>query len=406
MNEVIIAFFTIATIMALGFIGDAISKRVLLPNVIFLILLGILFGPVLNLFEHDSLMAAIPYVAPLVLTFVSFEAGMGLDIHEVIEYGKRTLILSIMGFIFSTVAVGSLLHFTLNIRWAYALLMASAWSGVNLTIVDSIYKFLAIKKETYTALTMIALTDDPLVIISTLTILRYIILKNMNFESLLISLISNLSTSFFIGTIIGITWLSILYYFKRGEYTYTFTLAAILLVYSLSEFLGGTGAIAVFIFGLILGNYHSIVIALKLDISIDELNVLNNLIKKFHSELTFMIRSFFFTFIGLIYIFTGYFVLFLGLAICALLHVTKYAATKIGTLRSPIASDLNIMGLIVGQGAASAAMSTLPLVYDLPQATTFASIAFNVILFNNITSIILPYLVTRLQKTRKQMNKI
>jgi len=400
MSEVVILFSTIAAIMALGFIGDAVSRKILLPSVIMLMILGIIFGPILNLFPYDFLIAAIPYIAPLTLVFISFEAGMGMDVYKVIHQSRRAALLSILGFFLSMIAVGSLLRFALNIRWAYALLMASAWSGMNTAIVNAVCKYLRVKEETYVTLTMISLVDDPIVLITTLTILNYILLGGMGSRDILFILTANICTSIFLGAILGLVWLNVLYFFRKGEYTYTFTLAAILFVYSLTEILGGTGVIAIFLFGLVIGNYGSIVKALKLKISVNELAQLKSLTEKFHSEVTFMIRSFFFTFIGLIYVFTGVFALFLGLACSAVLHLTKYVAAKIGTFRSPMASDLPVMGFIVGQGAASAAMSTLPLVYNLPYAAAFTSLALNIILINNITSITLPYVSAKLAMKR------
>jgi len=400
MSEVIVVFSMVAAIMALSFIGDAVSRKVLLPSVIMLIILGIVFGPLLNIFPYDSLIAAVPYIAPLTIAFISFEAGMSMDVYKVIHQSKRAAFLSVLGFALSMITVGAFLRFALGIRWAYALLMASAWSGVNMAIVNAVCKYMKVQEETRVTLTMISLVDDPLVLITTLTILNYVLLGGVGSGEIMLKLSSNVCTSIFLGVIFGLVWLNVLYLFRKGEYTYTITLAATLFVYSLTEILGGTGVIAVFLFGLIIGNYRSIISAFRLRIRVDELSTLESSIEKFHSELTFMLCSFFFTFIGLIYVFTGVFELFLGLACCFLLHITKYVAAKIGTFRSPIASDVPVMGFIVGQGAASAAMSTLPIVYNLPYATVFTSIALNVILSNNITSIVLPFLATKLAKRK------
>lgn len=45
-------------------------------------------------------------------------------------------------------------------------------------------------------------------------------------------------------------------------------------------------------------------------------------------------------------------------------------------------------------------MSTLLLVYNLPYAAAFTSLALNIILINNITSITLPYLSAKLAMKR------
>lgn len=115
MNDTLFIFSIIAAIMALGFIGDAISRRTLVPSVIMLMVLGIIFGPILHLFPYDSLIAAVPIVAPLTLAFVSLEAGMSMDVQMALGQSGRVVILAILGFAFSMIAVGSLLRFVLGI---------------------------------------------------------------------------------------------------------------------------------------------------------------------------------------------------------------------------------------------------------------------------------------------------
>jgi cell volume regulation protein A len=153
MNEALVAFSVIAAIMVLGFIGDALSKKVLLPSAVMLMALGIIFGPVLHLFPQDLLLGAIPYVAPLTLVFMSFDAGISTDISVALSQGKRAIPLALLGFVFCMFPVGVFLHFALGIRWAYAFLMASAWSGTNIIIVSTVFKYVKVQKETHAAFT-------------------------------------------------------------------------------------------------------------------------------------------------------------------------------------------------------------------------------------------------------------
>jgi len=395
LTDVIVAFSAIAAIMILSFIGEVVSRRVLLPSVILLIVLGIICGPALHLFEYDALVAFVPFIAPLTIAFIGFEAGMKMDIYEVMEQSKRAFLLSILGFVFGTVTVGFFLHYFLGVEWSYAFLMASAWGGVSTATVDTVCKHLRLSEKTRTTLIMTSLADDSIVLISTLTILNYILLGEIGIRESILILASNICTSIFIGVLAGLAWINLVYLTRKAEYTYTFILAAILFVYSITEILGGTGGIAIFIFGLMLGNFRSVTSALKLRMNKKELSAVVVQIENFHSQLTFIIRSFFFTFIGLIYVFTGIVELLLGLAVSIVLHLTRFLAVKIGTFRSPLASDLPAIGFIVGKGVASAAMSTLPLAYNLPNASFLASTALNVILFINVISIVLPFLLSK-----------
>ena len=396
-----VVFLAAAVIMAISFLGDVLSRKIMLPSVILLIALGVVFGPVLGPglgLDHSSLVEVVPFLAPLTLTFIAFNAGMHMYIHEVLEYSRRAIVLSILGFLLSTILAGVFLHFAFSLRWAYSLLLASAWGGVNTATIVTIGKHLKISGKTITTLTISSLIDDIIVLVTALTILNYMTAGGTSFDDVSLALVRNICISLFLGVVAGIAWLNVLYLARKGEYTFTFTLAALLLVYSLTELLDGTGVIAVFLFGLVLGNSASLCKFLKLGVDADQLSRLRRSIMTFHSELTFILVTFFFTFVGLIYVFTSVSDVILGLVISLLLHGARYVAVKIGTWRSPLASDLPAIGLIVGKGAASAAVSTLPLAYELPNTATFSSIALNVILFTNIVSIILPFMVVRLHR--------
>ncbi|MCW3980310.1 MAG: cation:proton antiporter [Candidatus Bathyarchaeota archaeon] len=396
--------FTAAIILALSFLGDMLSRKVMLPSVILLIVFGLLFGPLFGPLlglDRSSLVDVLPLLASLTLIFVAFDAGTHMNIREVMEQSYRAIVLSILGFILSTTAIGFFLHFAFSLRLAYSFLLSSAWAGVNTATVVAVSRHLSISGKTLTTLTISSLIDDIIVLVTALTILSYMTVGGTGFDVISLTLIRNICVSVFVGVIVGIAWLNILHLSGRGEFTFTFTLAAVFLLYSGTEMLGGTGAIAVFLFGLILGNSESLCESLKMRVDIGQLSRLKKSIVKFHSELTFILVAFFFTFIGLIYVFTGIFDLVIGLIISLLLHGIRYITFSLGTWRSDLAVDLPAVGFIVGKGATSATVSILPLAYGLPNTTMFTSIALNVILFTNILSILLPYLASHASATKK-----
>jgi len=55
MIDIAVIFYTVAVIMLLSFIGEIVSHKILLPNVILLVILGMVCGLVLHLFEHEAL---------------------------------------------------------------------------------------------------------------------------------------------------------------------------------------------------------------------------------------------------------------------------------------------------------------------------------------------------------------
>jgi cell volume regulation protein A len=395
LSEVILAFSTVAAIMALSFIGTAISRRMLLPNVILLIIAGILVGPIFNILDPISLSSIVPYLIPLTIAFIGFESGLKTELSEVMARSGRALVLSVLGFILSTVVVGLFLHSAFEMRWAYSFLLSSAWGGVSTATVTAVCKHLQASEETVTTLTVSSMVDDLLVFVCALTILNYITLGGLTPYEISLDLIGNISISFFLGVVIGILWLNVLYYSRSGEFNYTFTLAAVLLVFSGTEILGGTGGIAIFLFGLILGNSQPLARLFRMRVDMDELDELEDRITKFHSELTFILTTFFFVFIGLLYVYTGLLQVLLGLFISILLHATRLVAVRVASWRSDLSYDYPAIGLIVGKGATAAAVSALPLAANLANAELLSGIALNVILITNIISIVLPVLAGR-----------
>ena len=399
MSEISFVFSTIATIMILSFIGYIISRKVLLPNVILLIFTGILCGPVFHLFNVESLYNMVPFLTSLTLIFIGFDSGINMNISEVFSQSGRAIFLSIIGFLVSTITIGFFLHFVFKLGWSYSFLLSTAWGGVSTATVSAVCNHLKMKQKTLICLTMSSLFDDLIVVVTALTILNYISLGGMSLYEISFTLIRSISLSFFIGIIVGIVWLNISYLSRKTKYTFTFTLAALLIVYSITEYLGGIGGIASFIFGLILGNSKAVINLFKLKMDFQQMAEIQSLMTKFHSELTFILSTFFFVVIGLLYVYTGLFELLLGFIISLILHITRLVSVRIAIWKNyDLTSDYPAIGFIVGKGAASVTVSSIPLAYNLPNAELLMSIAINVILLTNIISIILPVLASRYLK--------
>jgi len=79
MIDIITVFYVITVIMLLSFIGEVVSRKILL------IALGIICGPVFQIFDHDSLKGMVSIIAPLTIAFIGFESGLKMDFYEIIE---------------------------------------------------------------------------------------------------------------------------------------------------------------------------------------------------------------------------------------------------------------------------------------------------------------------------------
>lgn len=64
----------------LGFAADVLARKFGFPDVLWLVLLGILFGPLLKVISFNEVLAFAPYLGIAALSLILYDAG--LDMHS------------------------------------------------------------------------------------------------------------------------------------------------------------------------------------------------------------------------------------------------------------------------------------------------------------------------------------
>ena len=177
-----------------------------------------------------------------------------------------------------------------------------------------------------------------------------------------------------VGSLVGIAWLNVLERVKGKSNTYMLTLAVLLLTFVVARSLGGTGAISALFLGLIVGNGPSIakILKLKYTSSVDES------VRGFHGQISFLIRSFFFVFTGLLFSYSSFIPVLFGLLLAFVFLGLRFAAVKLSFLKSAKDSE-TLMTIMLPRGLAAAVLASLPLTSGVPNSQDFPEIAFIVI---------------------------
>jgi len=90
-------------VIFLGVAGEAFFKKTGIPDVAFLMILGVIIGPVFGIIQPDAVIQIVPYFAALALIIIMFDGGLNLDIKHVIKTAHFSVTLAILGFILSVV---------------------------------------------------------------------------------------------------------------------------------------------------------------------------------------------------------------------------------------------------------------------------------------------------------------
>jgi cell volume regulation protein A len=172
------------------------------------------------------------------------------------------------------------------------------------------------------------------------------------------------------GIIIGLLWSEVLNILWARPFNYIMTIAALFPVYIFSEnYIGNAGgAITALAFGLAVNNHNYMyrVFGWKRRLKVNKFRI-----REFNQEITFLVKAFFFVYIGLIVSLSVDYAI-LGAGVVALMLATRYAvATGVGSLLRFSMGEKVLSRLIFLQGTSALVMSQLPRIWD-PEMAVFA----------------------------------
>ncbi len=394
-------FAVAAAVILIGFVADIFFKRTGVPSVLFLILLGVMIGPVLGLISQSLILPALSTIAELTLIMVLFYGGMDIKIKTLLQIGNRILV-QVMIYVFTSAALIAIFaNYILGWGWIQSLIFGAILGGeLTPAVIVPVSRGLRLPEQTIAFLTLeSALT----VIFTVILFVTFIGLYQTGTLSLL-SVASSLISSFSIGIVIGLglalLWLFTLNYVKKYKYTYVLTVGLVLLTYVLTTVVGGSGLLSVLVFGVILGNNAFVGDLIKKSIDLDWLE---NRLADFQDEISFLLETIFFVFLGLIFSIALNSVVFgilAGGAITLILVSTRALATTTSTFRSALSNDKKIITLICALGVTPATLAILSIGYGIPHANSYVQLVTYVIIFTNIVTTLGAYLFARSRGTK------
>jgi len=376
LDPAIVAFLVAAIIIILGFLGEEFFNRTSIPDSILLLLFGVLLGPVFQLFAHDELLAITPYFAALALIIILFDGGLNMDIREAVKNSPRALILAIIGWILNVIVTAAFTKVILGWRLLDGLLLGSIVGGGSSIIVIALIRKLKVTEKIETVLSLESILTDVLCTVGAFTAINILLSGEVSIGAALGSVGIAFGVGILVGLGFGVAWLVILERIKGKPNAYMLTLAMLFLTYVVATNLNGNGALSALFFGLIIGNSRPIAKQLKFRTTIS----IDNNVRDFHSQISFLIRSFFFVFTGLLFSFSSYFSVFFGLLLSVTFLGIRFVVVKIAAVKSELHEYENLMTIMFPRGLAAAVLASLPLTMLGSSYQIFPEIAFIVII--------------------------
>ncbi len=387
-NIVIFLFVTAITFVGLG--GEIFFKKTGISYYLFLIFIGIILGPIFNIIPRGPLMPLLGLFATFTLIMVLFHSGMDMKIKEVLRGSPRSLLQVILYVSLSIIIITAVTHFLFKWDLIQSLVFGSIIGGETTAVaIIPITRTLNLGQKLTTFLTLESIINSVLLIVVFTAFLKLYKTGVANWQTPIFTLATNFSIGIGIGIVLSIGWVFVLRQIKDYKYSYVFTVGLLLGTYALTEELHGSGLISVLILGIALGNYKSILSVLRrwqFDIS-----DLQQELTKFQGEISFLMKTFFFVFLGLVFVIDPakiFFNLLVGFGFLAILLFTRWVASRVSTRNSELYKDRNLILLLCAQGVTPATLSIVALNDGLPLANTFINFTVYVIILTNIVTTI------------------
>ncbi|KPV62300.1 MAG: potassium/proton antiporter [Candidatus Bathyarchaeota archaeon BA1] len=395
MNDVVmLALVTASVIIVIGFLASYLFERTGLPDMLFLIVLGVIFGPILHFFDPASIIGLAPYIAALALVYILFDGGLRMNIYYIFSETPRAGLLAMIGFVLSATTIALFTHYSMGVPWLYGVLFGSICGGSSSIVVVSLATRMKMGEKCATTIVLESSITDILCIVISLAVIGIILTGQADYGIVGREITTQFSTGAVIGVLFGVLWLSILPRVTREAYAYMLTLAIVLMAYCVSEYLGGSGALSSLLFGVVLGNEREIFKIVERERTRDAL--IDEGMRRFGSEIAFLIRTFFFVYLGLIATVTNIALLILGIILSFTLLFVRYAAVALATIRSPFTRhERSIMSIVLTRGLAAAVLSTLPKQYGLLYEDLYINITLVIIITTAVICTIGAFVLSR-----------
>jgi cell volume regulation protein A len=378
------AFFALlGGVLVLGFLANRLYRLTRIPNPVVLILTGLLIGPILHWVDAAHLHPAVDILGELALILVLFEGGLELNVKETFRHFAGGFVLAVTGFGVSVLFLAPVVFHAFAVGWLPSLVIASLFACTSSTIVVPVLKQIEANETCRVILMLESALADVLAIITTGILISVQEQQGTVVGSLLGGFISRVVISVVIAVMAGAVWARLLPYLVEQRFWHVLTFGVVLLIYSGTTSIGGTGLLAVLGFGATLANLAPMLrpeheAPLERDPS--------QLTLDFHAEVGFLTRTFFFVLLGVVVKVVSVWMILPTLGILGAIAVSRWIALRASrwSFRGATPADERLMYWMMPRGLVTAVLAIQVISAYGDDFRFLSPVVFAVILVTNL----------------------
>ena len=378
---------------------SSIFSRRRIPDVLFLILIGLFIGPLTHWVDSDKLTLLGSILSAVTLVLILFESGTQLSFSNLKDSFKPSLKLTALNFVFSAIAVWLVVWLVLKIDPIVSLMMGCVLGGTASAVVAPTVRQLNMSQKSSTILILEAAIGNVFSIVLALALLQAIRSRHVEFGMIFGSIFSSFVLATLIGLVGAMFWALILDKIREIKYSVLTTPAFVFILFGINEWMGYSGAIAALAFGIGLANIDGIYDGMLHKVFKKRPANLNDTERALFSELVLLLKTFFFVYVGMSIQLNAWQPIVIGLGITVMLFILRIPVVKLAISKKDQIPDKErrYMSAIDPKGLTAAVLATQAIAYipDMEVGFFIRNIVFSVILFSIIiNSILIPLIGT------------
>jgi potassium/hydrogen antiporter len=364
-------------------------RKTNIPDVLVLILVGIIIGPLLGFVTPEDFGKIGSLIAAIALVVILFESGTSLEVGMLRKSLATTGVLTMWSFALTIIIVALLGIYFLELSLLPATILGVTLGGTSSAVVIPMVNALRLSEKPATVLILESALTDVLCIIGVFALLQAHTQGGIEPGKLVGSVLAALIFAAVIGVLGGIGWLLVLGKIRNFPNTISSTLAYVFIVYGVTEMLGFSGAIAALALGITLTNYEKFGLnhIQQLDSKLEPLNEMD---LTFYREAVFLLKTYFFVYLGVSIHFGAATLIMIAALMTLLIYAMRIVLTSV-TLRDSTYKlrDTAITSMLIPKGLAAAVLAGLPLQYGVVGGEVIRDTTYMVVLISISLSAVL-----------------
>ena len=389
MQDVALIIAVVGIIIFLAHLFTGLFNRIMVPDVIFLIVLGICLGPILGILPPSLFIEIGPIFATITLIIILLECGFTLKLSTLRTVVPGAMALALVIFPLSMAIITGLALWLTDLELLPALILGAIIGSTSEAIVIPLVRQLKIEEKSQALLSVESTVTAVLSIIFALTLIDTYQLGQFQVLDVAGSLIASFLVAIGLGVAGAFIWSLFLNRIRHVKNTMFTTAACVFVIFGLVELLGFNGPIAALAFGITLGNLKPMPFPFfKKGLRLES-GGLTEVEKAFFGEIAFLLKTFFFIYLGISLEMISTNLMIMGAVFTVIVFLLRLVAVRLTVGGTAPAKDTSFIAVMAPRGLTAIVLVAIVCQQEILGGELIKSLTYGIVLFSVVLTSLL-----------------